>query len=321
MVYEIVIGLLAIVGLLAGAEIVIDRAMRIAKRLNISGFFIGLTVFSIGTSLPEIAIHIISSVNILRGVGDIDVLSGLVIGTNIGSNIAQITFITGVVTLFGVLKATKKFLKVDYMIMIGAIVVTFLVMLNGVISRLEGAVLFLMYAGYLYYISRSDQVMMKVTKGLADKDRMKTVNNMLVLVGGLIVLLLSADRVAKLAELFSERYGISGSLLGTTLVGLTTSLPELMTAITALKRKNMGMSFGTLVGSNITNPLMGIGIGAMISTYTSDPAIVWYDLPFYFAISVVLLLIAFKKLTLNRFVGLFLIISYFAYLLGRIELF
>lgn len=316
---EIAIGLLSMIGLLVGAEIVIDRAIRIAKKMNVSGFFIGLTVFSIGTSLPEIAVHILSSISILNGEGSFETLSGLVMGMNVGSNLAQITLITGIVTLFGALKANKKFLKVDYMVMLGAIVMLFLFALDGLVSRVEGFVMLASYIVYLWYLAKDDHFKEKLHYRLQKGDRLIFWRNITMLVGGLILLLLSAEQVANLAETYSERYQISGSLLGTLLVGLSTSLPELTTAIIALMRKKTGMSVGTLVGSNITNPLLGIGLGALISTYAVDSVVLWYDMVFNFGISVLLLLVMWRKLSLNRFWGLGLVVAYFVFVLGRLN--
>ncbi len=92
-----------------------------------------------------------------------------------------------------------------------------------------------------------------------------------------------------------------------------------MTAIIALRKRKPGMSLGTLVGSNITNPLMGLGLGALISTYTMDPVIMWFDIPFYLLVSLIPLAILWWKGTLHRFGGLLLLFSYFGYLLIRIN--
>lgn len=322
MLYEIFIGALSIIGLLAGAEIVIHEARKIAHELKISDFFIGLTIFSIGTSLPEIATHVVASIDILRGVGSAETLSGLAVGTNIGSNIIQITFITGVVALFGVLKARKKFLMVDYMVMLLSILALFIFSLDGNISRLEGFVLFFSYIAYLIYLTKAENLGKKFFYNISDKrDRFNLYTEIFVMLGGLIVLILSADRIADLVQIFSDKYKISGSLIGTLIVGVSTALPEFTTAIFALRKKSSGMSLGTLIGSNITNPLMALGLGAMISNYSVAKEIIFYDIPFWFAVSLALFFLIRKTRVLNKKVALFLILFYIMFAIARIYLF
>lgn len=321
MIYEIFIGLISVLGLLIGAELVIHNARIIAHKLRISDFFIGLTIFSIGTSLPEIATHIIASIDILRGV-DFQTMSGLAVGTNVGSNIIQITMIIGIVAFFGVLKARRKFLRVDYVIMLGSILILFLFSLNGIISRLEGAILFFLYVAYLIYLIIDEKIPKKlIASHLKEKDKFHLYISLVIIIAGLVILLLSADKIAELTVFFSAKYLISGSLLGTLIVGVSTALPEFTTAIFALRKKSSGMSLGTLVGSNITNPLMALGIGAMISTYSIDKSILWYDIPFWFLVSLVLLVIMWRTKTLTKKGGIFLILAYILFVIVRIYLF
>lgn len=320
MIYEIFIGIISILGLLIGAELVIHNARIIARKLNISDFFIGLTIFSIGTSLPEIATHVIASIDILRGV-DFHTMSGLAVGTNVGSNIIQISLITGIVAFFGVLKAKKKFLKVDYNVMLASIVILFLFSLNGIISRVEGFILLFLYAAYLVYLFKNEKIAKKILKKNENIDKSKIYLSLLVMLAGLVILLLSADKIAGLAELFSVKYLVSGSLLGVLIVGISTALPEFATAVFALRRKNAGMSLGTLVGSNITNPLMALGIGAIISTYAVDSTILWYDIPFWFIISVIPIALMWRKKMLTKKAGIFLMLAYVAFVAFRIWLF
>ncbi len=318
MFYEIFLTLISIIGLVAGAELVIHRARHIAQQLNISSAFIGLTIFSIGASLPEIVTHIITSVDILRG-GDIQALSGLSVGMNIGSNIIQITFITGIVTFFGVLTAQRSFLKKDFVMMIGTAAITLLFTLDSVISHLEGAILLLAYAAYLWYLFNHEQVSTKFTTNInTRKDRKQMYSDLITLIGGFIILLLSADRLAIMTEFFSEELGIAGSVLGALVVGIGTSLPELVTGVFAMQKREAGMSIGTLVGSNITNPLAGIGIGALISTYTVDPLIKWYDLPVFIGVTTSLLLYLWRSGRLRKRAGFVLAGIYVIFVILRL---
>jgi len=230
--------------------------------------------------------------------------------------------IIGIVAFFGVLKAQKNFLRVDYMVMLGSILIVFLFSLNGIISRIEGFILFFLYIGYLIYLIKREKIPKKLLEeSKSKKSRFNFYLHIIIMIAGLIILLLSADKIAELAVFFSAKYLISGSLLGVLIVGISTALPEFTTAIFALRKKVVGMSLGTLVGSNITNPLLALGIGASISSYSVDKSILFFDLPFWFFISLILLLLMWKTRTLTKKTGVFLILAYVAFVAFRLWLF
>ena len=123
---EIIFGFVFLFLVILSAEVIVSKSKKVAKSIGISEFFIGLTILSIGTSLAELATHVAGSVEILQG-ADINAVSSIVLGTNIGSNLIQITFITGIVGLFGIIHTKKHFLKNSYMVMLGSIVLLFLI--------------------------------------------------------------------------------------------------------------------------------------------------------------------------------------------------
>jgi len=138
---EIILFIIGIIGLWLGAGITITGATEIAKKLKISYLFVGLTILSIGTSLPEIFTHIASSWKILNGIE----ASGVAVGTNIGSNIIQITLIMGMIGLFAIIKSSKQIQKRDGFVMLGSIALLWLFSLDGFVSRIEGVALALIY--------------------------------------------------------------------------------------------------------------------------------------------------------------------------------
>ncbi len=314
--YHLIFGILAMAGLVFGAQIVIYGAKHIAIKLGLSEFFVGLTLLSILTSLPEMIEHIVASLDILRG-GPAGVLAGVAIGTNIGSNIIQITLITGLVGLIGTLVCDEDFIKKDYVFMLISILILFLFAFTGShISRLEGGILFSMYLLYLYSLQRKEGI----------KEKLKVKHNPLawdfILIAlGFIALLFSADHLLKEAVFFSQAYGIEGSLIGTLIIGVATSLPEFTTAMVALIKRSSGLSLGTLIGSNITNPLLALGLGAMISGYSVENSLLWFDLPFWFGISVVGYFLFLKGKHLSNKEALVLIFGYFLYVGLRLAIF
>jgi len=270
-------------------NIIVEYARKIARAFNVSDAFIGLTVLSIGTSLPEIFTHIISSINILNGIES----SGVAVGTNIGSNIIQITLILGVIALLTKVKTDKKILKMDYPIMLGSILLVFIFSLNGFIGHIEGFFLVSAYIIFLVWLSHKEK--------LIDKNPQKLeLFHFLSLIVGFALLITSTKSVVNSALSLSHIWGVSESLIGVLIIGAATALPELTTALIALFRGSTSMSLGTLIGSNITNPLFALGIGAIISGYTIDASILWYDLPFWFFISLLAMLFFKRKMLLEK---------------------
>ncbi len=301
-----------IILLVLSGEVTIRSAQRIASKLGISETFIGLTILSIGTSLAELGTHLVSSFKILHG----DNVSGIAVGTNIGSNIVQITAILGIVALFMKIYASKKFLKRDYIVMLGSIVILFLFSLNGILSRVEGLALAGLYIIYLWILGREEQVGDK----LDNYQSKHLLAYTLALPVGIVGLLLSAAIVVNSAEVISAMYGLKETLIGTLIIGVGTALPELTTSIIAIYRKSVGMAAGVLIGSNITNPLFMMGIGAAISTYTIAHDIIWFDLPFWFAVSlVVLVYLWFEPKGMKKWQALTLIGFYVVYVYVRVK--
>ncbi|MBW2985560.1 calcium/sodium antiporter [Candidatus Woesearchaeota archaeon] len=290
------------------ANIIVEYARKIARAFNVSDAFIGLTVLSIGTSLPEIFTHIISSINILNGIES----SGVAVGTNIGSNIIQITLILGVIALLTKVKTDKKILKMDYPIMLGSILLVFIFSLNGFIGHIEGFFLVSAYIIFLVWLSHKEK--------LIDKNPQKLeLFHFLSLIVGFALLITSTKSVVNSALSLSHIWGVSESLIGVLIIGAATALPELTTALIALFRGSTSMSLGTLIGSNITNPLFALGIGAIISGYTIDASILWYDLPFWFFISLLAMLFFKRKMLLEKKEAITLIMFYIAYAILRIK--
>ena len=300
---ELVLGALALVGIVLSANVVVDRSVDLARRFGISELFIGLTILSIGTSFPEITSHVVGSLRIVAEPSLRPVVSSIVLGNNIGSNLVQITLILGLVGLLGKLVADKKVLRRDYFLMLFAIAVLFFFSLDGTISQFEGFLMFTAYMAYLAFLGMTERVERKKRKKNGAKfekiDRQAVVDAVWIL-GGLTVLFFSADQLITSATWAVETFHVSGSLIGVLVMGVASAMPELTTSVTAVLKKSSGISIGTLVGSNITNPLMGIGLGAMITHYSVEPMILWFDLPFWFFASVVPLVLFWRRKEMSK---------------------
>ncbi|MFO8016191.1 MAG: sodium:calcium antiporter [Candidatus Woesearchaeota archaeon] len=307
--FESILLILGVIGLWIGSGLVINAAQRIAKSLNISGAFIGLTIISIGSSLPEIITHIISSIDILKGID----ASGVSVGTNVGSNLIQITFILGIVGLLLGVKSHKTILHRDYTVMMGSIVLLFIFSIGGTISRIEGIILVLLYIIYIGYLAKKEK--------LLEKNPFQTdyIKDTLIICSGIALLIFSADLVVDEALLLSSEWGLATSFIGTLIIGVGTALPELSTALRGILKKAEGISLGTLVGSNITNPLLALGLGAAISGYTVDKYLFWYDIPVWFLVSLIVMLFFWKNKRLSRVEAMMLIALYFLYVVFKLR--
>ncbi len=303
--------ILGLIGVWFFAGIVVNAAQKIARSLNISEAFIGLTILSIGTSLPEISTHIIASIDILKGIE----ASGIAVGTNIGSNIIQITFILGFIALLTKVRSDKKILKRDYFVMLGSIILLFLLSLNARIGRLEGIFITVAYIVYLILIARKEKI---VEKNPFKTDYLK---DGLLIIGGIVALLYSANVVVSNALKISDLWNLSGSFIGTMMIGVSTALPELTVALRAILKGSTGISLGTLIGSNITNPMFALGIGAIISGYTISPVLTYFDLPFWFFVSLIALFFLWRKLKLEKKEAIALIILYVVYVAIKLKFF
>ena len=294
-------------GLWLGADLIINSSQRVAKSLNISEAFIGLTILSIGTSLPEIMTHIMSSIDILRGIET----SGIAVGTNVGSNIFQITLIVGLVGVLVTIKSTKTIIKRDYVLMLSAILLLWLFSFGG-INPIEGAILAIIYILYLYFLSKGEKIV--------EKNPFQTnyIKDFLFIIVGITILLFAADFVVDKAVLLSLNWGIAESFVGTLIIGIGTALPELTTAIIGIIKGANDISLGTLVGSNITNPTLALGLGAAISGYTVDKYLLWYDIPAWFLFSLIILFFFYKDHRLSRREAVVCISFFIAYALFKL---
>jgi cation:H+ antiporter len=315
-VVELLIFLAGLIGIWFGAHMVVDHALVIAKQLKISKLFVGLTILSIGTSLPEIFTHINSSLKELSGMA----ASNIAIGTNIGSNIVQITLILGILGFLTRIKSSKSVQNRDGLVMLGAIIALFLMGLDGVISQLDGAILFFTYLGYLFYLYTKEEklgeIISRRTKWTHKHFKNFTLHLGIILVGFAIIQV-SANAVVDTTLRFSNTLGIEQSFFGLIIIGFATALPEFTTAVMGILKKSRDLSLGVLIGSNITNPMMALGIGAMIVDNPISKTLVNFDIPFWFIVSAGVLLLFQKDKKLSKIGAATMIGAYIVYVLYK----
>jgi len=322
------LGLGALVLLVVTANVAVKKLIGIASYFHLSSTFMGMTIVSLATSIPEITAHLTASVNILGDRLDYQVGSAIVLGANIGSDVVQQTFILGlVVFIAGGLYFRRYFLWKSMIPMIGTTIMCIILGLDRSYSRLDGAILFGTFIAYSYFLYVDERKYYKKEDNLHEseeiannvpKNRREVWLDTLISLGMLTITVFSASYVLSVTELLVERTGIGGSLLGVLTLGLASALPELTTAISGIGNKEHGISLGTLIGSNITNPLVAIGGGALVSTYYVPRPLVLWDLPWETLTGAILWAVLwFNKGKLSKWGATYLMILYFIYVLTR----
>lgn len=324
----IVLGVALIAILVLAANLSVKKLAGIAAYFNLSSTFMGMTVVSLATSIPEITSHLTASVNILAGKLDFQTGSAIVLGSNIGSDVVQQTFILGLVVLLsGTLKFRRYFMWKSMGPMIGSTVMCIILGLDGIYSRWDGLILFgsfLLYSLYLYFDERKfykaedNTPMSEDISESIPRTRKQVIVDALLSVGLMTITVLTASQVLKIAEIMVDRTNVSGSLLGVITLGVASALPELTTALVALRQKEAGISLGTLIGSNITNPLVGIGAGALVSKYAVPRPLILWDLPWETLTGLILwAIVFFKKGKLGKVDAIYLMAMYFIFITLR----
>ena len=297
------------------AEIIIKNAIELAKHYGLSGSFIGLTVLSIGTSIPEIMTHIIGSFHILKDPTTINTFSSLLIGTNIGSDIFQQNFVLPVIGIVGTIVVIRKNLVTQMGALIAAALLVWIFSLGGTISRIEGLLLLLAYISYLIYIKKKKiSESFKATNHL---NNVKIIWSFSLVLTGFIIMTFIANLVLDSSIILVESLPISASFFGVILLGVASALPELTTSLIAICKGQKDISAGILIGSNITNPLFGIGIGALISTYTIPNVVIFFDLPIKILTAILITYFLWRSEDLNKKESLILIGLFVIYLILR----
>jgi len=294
-VLELFLVVLGIAGLAIGSGYVVRGALAIAQRLGLSPLVVGLTITSIGTSLPEIATNIAVGADILSGVP----ASGIAVGNVIGSCLSQITLLLAVAGLVGTLTCPRRSLRRDGAMLVIALLAMFACSIDGTISRFEGGLLVSAYAVYLVVVVVLERQWADVDAQEPAGDDLSLGRAVGLLAIGLVIVTASADLAVENAVAVARAMGVGASLIGLG-VGFGTGLPELTVSLRAMNAQSGTLGLGNLIGSNITDPLLSAGLGALVAPMLVPPVAIFFDFPFWMAASGVALLLLFNHLDLNR---------------------
>lgn len=269
---DILLMICGMAGLWLGSETLIKGAMSLADRYRVSDAMFGMLVLAIGTDLPELFVAFDASFRSLAG----ENLSGIVIGSAIGSTIGQFALVFGMAGFIGYGAMNRKFLPRNTFFLVGSIAVLFLFAYDGVISRFEGLVLVACYTSYLAVIILRRA---EVPDNQEEIIQMPAWRAWVILATGLVLLLFAAELTVVYAVSFAEQVGLSNIAVSAIVIGMGSSLPELSVSFVALLKKRGGLSVGNLVGSNVLDTLLVPGAAAVISPLVVPAAILYVDLP------------------------------------------
>ena len=297
-----------------GTKWVINGALGLAKLLHLSHSFVGLAILGVGTDLPEVFVTLKAAILHLKGIES----SGIITGNAIGSSISQITIILGIAGLLLKFSMTKEDLFRNGVFLLSSTLLLFMFGFDGVINRIEGTILVITYASYYWLLLRTSDT--KEDEYPSDKSVSK-LTIILYLLLGLLVLIYSSHLVVNNAMLLATKWNVEQSFVGIVIIGLGTSLPELAVSIGAAIRKSAEMSVGNIIGSNIFDGLIPIGLGGLISTTSMENHLLKFDLPILLGVSLLVVLFLRTKRGISKPEGIALIAIYLIYILLKINMF
>ncbi|MBT8103489.1 MAG: sodium:calcium antiporter [Gammaproteobacteria bacterium] len=307
---ELIALIAGLAGLWLGTELTIHGAVAVADRLGVPEFIVGLTVLSIGSDLPELAIAVDAAIWNLRA-GE---ASDVVVGSALGSCLGQIGFVLGVAGLIGFLKLPKKVVYQQGSVLLGSLVLLAIFGLDGQITRVEGIILALLYVGYLFFIFVDVVTLGHSTKGASESS---FALSLAYLVIGLVVVVGSAELTVSSAVSVAIAFNIEQSFVAIVIIGLGSSLPELSISIGAMLKRRATLSVGNLIGSNVFDTLVPIGVAAAIAglEFSSD---MWrQEIPFLFGLTLVVLFFFIRKVGIQKFEAIIILTLYIAYVVMK----
>jgi len=291
------------------AKLTLDNAIVIAHHFNIPDFYMGALVLAIGSDLPELVVTLNAAI---RNLGEVDT-SGLIIGNAIGSCFGQIGLSLGVAGCFGYLTVARKYMLRHGQVLLSSLVVLFLAGLDGAISRIEGGALTAFYL--LYVFSLLDGASANETN---HHEAYKPLRTWALLAVGMAGVVFAAELIVRGAVGSADAWGVSQSLIAIAIIGVGTSIPELSIAIAALAKSRGGMSVGNIIGSNILDTLLPVGLAGMIAPMIFEPGLLWFDLPALFVLSALVFFFFMRKRGLQKPEAITLVSVYTAYILAKL---
>ena len=297
---------LTVVGLVMlcfGGNWLVSGGVAIARKFRISNLVIGMTIVAYGTSTPELAASVAAA-------GD---HGAIILGNIIGSNIANVGMVIAIAAILVPLAVSKSVLRKEIPIMLGVSFLLVLISIDGELSVYDGVLLLAGLGIFGYYTFKDAMKHREENKESIEQSKNNIYLKSFGLIGlGVVLLYVGAFLTVDNAVILAQEFGLSEKIIGLTVIAIGTSLPELITSIIAIRKGHGDIGVGNIIGSNIYNILMIMGVGAALGGVMVSPDVfIDYAIMIIFSIS---LLIALKTRTINRIMGVCIAVGYAAYL-------
>ena len=310
MIINVLLLIFGFILLIKGADLFVDGASSLAENFKISKILIGLTIVAFGTSAPEFAVSISS---LISGSGDI------VLGNVIGSNILNILLILGIASQFSPLKVKDNTVKKEIPITILFTTLLTVLLIDNVFdhnignafTRSDGVVLLLFFTIFIYYLFG----MIKKKESGNDKSepKMSLMKSILFTIIGIIGIILGSNFVVDSSTYIAAALGVSERMIGLTIIAFGTSLPELVTSVVATKKGELDIAIGNVVGSNIFNIGIVLGLPVALLGSISNITINYIDLIVMLISSILLFIFSWKKYKISKKAGIVFLILFIVY--------
>lgn len=291
---------LGFVFLIKGADLFVDGSSSIAKHMKIPSVIVGLTIVAMGTSAPEASVSITAAI---AGNSDIS------LGNIVGSNIFNFLVVIGVSAMIFPIISHKDIIKRDLWWNLGITGLLLVLILDKKIGRIDGVILLLGMAIYLFVVIRN------ALKNRTEEDKEQLISipkSIIFMIIGLAAIICGGNFVVDNASIIAKSLGLSETLIGLTIVAIGTSLPELVTSITAAKKKEAGIALGNAVGSNIFNILFILGASSAVTPINVAPEL-FIDTIILIAVGILIFIFAYTGRKTNRTEGIICTLLYIAY--------
>lgn len=306
MIRAILLLIAGFVLLIKGADFFVEGSSAVARRLKVPSIIIGLTIVAMGTSLPECAVSVTASLSNNNA---------LAISNVVGSNIFNLMVVCGACALFVPLKVHINTLKKEFPFsVICAALLLFFGYLGMILGRMDGVILLIVFAAYLAWMLHSAMQARSEAFEMDEEGEILSVGKcILFIVGGAFAIKFGGDFVVDGATVVAATLGLSQNLIGLTVVALGTSLPELVTSIVAARKDEVDMAVGNVIGSNIFNVLLILGIASSISpiVFIMENIV---DIILLIIMSFVVWAMTWSGRMINRKEGILMLAMYGAYL-------
>ena len=307
--------------MLLGADRLTEGAVAVAERLRVPQLVIGLTIVAIGTSMPEFCVSLVSA---LKGTPDLSV------GNVVGSNIFNTLLIVGVAAMIAPIVIQPVTVRKDIPFSLVASALLLMMCFDGFLSRFDAGILFLLFLIFMVFTLRGalaakqqnvqvaaqqgNDVVAQQQETAAELPQAKSVGRAVLFIAfGLAALILGSDIFVDGATELARQFGISDAVIGLTVVAMGTSLPELATTAVAAYKGNSGIAIGNVLGSNVFNILMVLGVTGLI-TPMQLTGVTMNDLSLMVLAVILLWLFSFTKLIIQRWEGAILTVVFLAYM-------